>query len=147
VVRQETADSVSITKGWARDNVNTFFAALDTKFDVHERVTVGVRVLHDRAAVPTQTLSVNNYDANTTALTGMVAVHATRNLSVMFSAGQYLSSVREVSDSNFGLSIDPALRKELRYAYPEVNGRIGNSITRLAFSVRGQFDHGKSRPE
>lgn len=146
-IRAETAATVSQTKQWARDARDTFYVALDGKVDVHERITVGARILYDRAAVPTEVVSANNYDANTTALSALVAVDLTRNLQLSGSIGQYISSRRVVTDSKYAVTIDEGARKETRYFYPSTNGTYAGTLTRLEFGIRGQFDHGKSRPD
>ena len=146
-VRAETAASVSSSRQWARDARDTFYVALDGKYDVHERVTIGARILYDRAAVPTQVVSANNFDANTTVLSALVAVDLTRNLQLSGSIGQYLSSRRVVTDSKYALAIDEGARVESRYFFPSTNGTYAGTLTRLEFGIRGQFDHGRSRPD
>lgn len=145
--RQATADRVSKAKQWARDARNTYFLALDGKYDVHERVTVGARVLYDKASVPDDVVSANNYDANTVAVSALIAVDVTRNLQLGASIGQYISAQRTVTDSKYGLTIPPSERREARYFYASTNGTYAGSLTRLGFSLRGHFDHGKSRPD
>lgn len=141
--REETAGNVSQVKQWARDNRNTFWGGIDGKIDVAERVVLGGRVLYDRSAVPTRVLGPNNYDANTVSLTGMVTGHVTRHLSIGASVGQYFAQRRVVTNSQWGMTVDPSARKEVRYFYPEMNGSFASSITRLGIFVRGRFQHGK----
>ncbi|MCB9679777.1 MAG: outer membrane protein transport protein [Alphaproteobacteria bacterium] len=144
--REETAALVSQTKLWARDQQNSFWVGADGKFDVHEHVMLGGRVLYDKGAVPTQVLSSNNYDANTIALTGLVVGKITPNLHIGLSGTQYIAQKRTVTDSAWGITMYDN-KKEGRYFYPALNGTFASSITRIGVSVRGQFDHGKSKPE
>lgn len=139
--REATAGRVSQTKQWARDNTDTFWLALDGKVLAHERVEVGGRILYDKAAVPTNALSPNNYDANTVALSAVVLGHVHENLSLGFSAGRYFAQRRTVTDSVWKLTIDPSQRVPQRYQYPAMNGSFGSTITRLGLIVRGQFAH------
>lgn len=143
--RQETAAVVSQSKLWARDAQNAFWAGIDAKVDVHERVTLGARALYDNAAVPTQVLGPNNYDANTLALTGLVAVRPVKELEIGLSATQYIAATRTVTDSAWGVTMYEN-KKPGRYFYPQMNGTFASSITRIGIAVRGQFDHGKSKP-
>ena len=71
----------------------------------------------------------------------------TRNLQLSGSIGQYISGRREVTQSKYAVTIDPSQRNEARYFYPSANGTYASTLTRLEFGIRGQFDHGKSRPE
>jgi long-chain fatty acid transport protein len=141
-VREATAALVSQDKLWARDSRDSFWLALDGKVKPHERVELGARLLYDRASVPTNVLSPNNYDANTVAATAVVLGHVHENLSLGFSAGQYFAQRRNVTDSAWSLAVDPAQRVEPRYQYPVMNGSFGSTITRLGIIVRGQFAHG-----
>ncbi len=136
--RQATADQVSQTKQWARDQQNSFWLGLDGKFDVHEYVMLGGRVLYDKGAVPTNVLSPNNYDANTVSLSGLVVVHALPQLDIGVSATQYIAQRREVTASEFGMTINGD-RKDTRYFYPAMNGTFTSSITRIGVTLRGQF--------
>ena len=136
--RQATAAQVSQSKTWARDQQNSFWVGLDGKFDVHEYVMLGGRVLYDKAAVPTNVLGPNNYDANTVSLSGLVVVHALPQLDIGVSATQYIAQSRTVTDSAFGMTINGD-RKPVRYFYPAMNGTFTSSITRIGLTVRGQF--------
>jgi long-subunit fatty acid transport protein len=141
--QEETAGLVSQQKLWARDNRDSFWLAADGKFDVHERVLIGARILYDKAAVPTETLSTNNYDANTVSLTGLVVGKVAPGLEIGLSATQYIASQRVNEFSSFGLTMYEN-RKDARYFYPSMNGTYTSSITRIGVSLRGAFDHGKA---
>lgn len=143
--RADTAALISQTKTWARDQQNSFWFGIDGKFDVHERVMLGGRVLYDKAAVPTDVLSPNNYDANTVSLTGLIVGKVLPQLQIGLSATQYIAQTREVTNSAFGVTMAED-KKDVRYFYPSMNGTFGSSITRIGISLRGQFDHGKSKP-
>jgi long-subunit fatty acid transport protein len=136
--RQATAEQVSQSRLWARDQRNSFWLGLDGKFDVHEYVMLGGRVLYDKGAVPTNVLGPNNYDANTVSLSGLVVVHALPQLDIGLSATQYIAQRREVTDSAFGLTINGD-RNDVRYFYPAMNGTFTSSITRIGITIRGQF--------
>lgn len=138
-VREAIAAQVSQDKQWARDNQNSWWVGFDGKFDVHERVLVGGRVLYDRAAVPTDTLSTNNYDANTVSLSGLVVGRIAPGLELGLSLTQYVAQRRETQTSKFGVTMYENRREE-RYFYPAMNGVYTSSITRLGLSVRGTLD-------
>ena len=63
------------------------------------------------------------------------------------SIGQYIAGRRQVTESAYAVAIAPDERREARYFYPSTNGTYASTLTRLGVSMRGQFDHGKSRPD
>ena len=68
--------------------------------------------MYDHAAIPDQTLSPNNYDANTWIVGGSVHVKPTKRLAVIVGYSRYFAQERTVTESNFSVTVDPALRAE-----------------------------------
>ncbi len=120
---------------WARDNVNTFLLALDTKYTISPMWLVGARVTYDKSAIPDPVLSTNNYDANLFILMAHAAVNPVPPLRIGLSFSEYLASVRQVEDSAFGMTLDPATRKPDRYNYPQMRGTYGSSVHRVGLSA------------
>lgn len=135
-VPEETVELVERNQLWARDNRNTFWLGLDTKGTIRERITLGGRVLYDRAAVPDAALIANNFDANTVILGGLVAGRPIERLELGLSWSHYFLQTREVTDSAFRMNVVPEDRTEARYSYPHGNGSYGGSIDRLGLSAR-----------
>ena len=142
----ETTALIEKDRFWARDNENSTWFALDTKTYVGERWTLGARALHDRAAVPDSTMSPNNYDANTTTLTGLVAVSIIDQLEIGVRATHYMVATRVVTDSAYGVTLDEANAKAPAYFYPQMNGTYDSSISRFGLTLRGSFG-GKNSEE
>jgi len=143
---EETSALIEKDRSWARDNQNATWFALDTKTYVKERWTFGARVLHDRAAVPDSTLSPNNYDANTTTVTGLVAVHILDQLEIGLRGTKYFVATRVVTDSAYAVTLDEANAVDPEYFYPQMNGTYDSDITRFGLTVRGHFG-GKNQEE
>lgn len=139
--REETATLISQDKLWARDAKDSFWFGVDGKFDVHERVMIGGRISYDKASVPTNVLSTNNYDANTVAVTGLVVGKVSPKLQIGLSATQFVASRRINQVSAFGVTMYED-RKDERYFYPSMAGTYASSITRIGLSVRGTFASG-----
>ena len=135
----ETADLLTQDRLWARDGRDTFWVGLDHKHQVHERFMYGARVAYDRSAVPTNSLLLNNFGADSVNLHGMVMFNALEQLGIAVSFTRYQYFTRTVTDTNFGMTIYPEDRKEVRYFYPGGNGTYGGGISRLGISLRGQF--------
>jgi long-subunit fatty acid transport protein len=142
-ITEETSQLVSKQRLWARDNRDSFNVGVDGKYRIADRFRVGVRVMFDRAAVPDEVLTPNNYDADTVVLGGLFGVAVVPQVEVALSFSEYLSMARESSGSAFDLAMDPDERKPDRYAYPGMAGRYTSSIHRLGISVRGLFDGSK----
>lgn len=141
----DTAAKVSQVKQWARDGQDSFWFALDAKVLATERAEIGGRVLYDKGAIPTHALGPNNYDADTVWISGSVLGHLDEKLSLGFSAGTALAATRVVTNSAFGITVDPAERRSGRYFYTSTNGTYASNITRLGLFVRGRFAHGAKR--
>jgi long-subunit fatty acid transport protein len=136
---EETHTKVDQHRTWARDNVDSFWVGTDIKAEVGELTTVGGRVMFDKSAVPTEVLSPNNYDTDTIMLSGMVAYEAVPGIQFGLSFTEHMAAARTVTSSAFGMSVDPELRREDRYFYPQMAGTYRSSIHRFGISVRGQF--------
>ncbi|NCG20363.1 MAG: hypothetical protein GWP91_15245 [Rhodobacterales bacterium] len=139
---KQAADLGSQERQWARDNKNTLWLGVDGKVQAHELVLVGGRVLFDKSAIPTENLSTNNFDTNLLALSGVVAVGPFAGMSIGTSFEQQILSSRTVTDSAYGVNLDPDLAKPDRYFYPSANGDYSGSITRIGISVMGSFGAG-----
>jgi len=133
-----SADLLTQTRQWARDTRNSGWVAIDGKFQANPVFLFGGRVLYDHAAIPDSALSTNNYDANTVAVSGLAAA-GLGPITVGLSAEQQFLATRTVTDSAYGLTLDPAERNEDRYFFPSSNGTYSGGITRLGISVQGAF--------
>ena len=137
--KEEAALLLNQTRPQARDAKDSFWVGVDTKVEPFKYVGFGTRVLFDKSAIPTETLSPNNYDADTWVLGGSVHLKPSKKISVILGYSRYFAQQRTVTISNFGVTVDPALRAETAYFYPHARGTYRSSIDRLSLSVRGQF--------
>ncbi|NOY27842.1 MAG: hypothetical protein GXP62_18415 [Oligoflexia bacterium] len=133
---QSTVDLVQTDQLWARDNQDSYWLGVDAKGTIHQRLTLGGRLLYDKAAAPDSALLANNYDANTVILGGLVAGNVLPWLELGLSWSHYFLATRTVTDSAFSMSVDPALRPETRYNYPHGNGTYSGAVDRLGISAR-----------
>jgi long-subunit fatty acid transport protein len=136
---EATADLVNQETLWARDNRNSGWFGVDGKVDVADDVTVGGRVQYDVAAVPTDVLLTNNYDANNLMVSAMGAWRPNDRFEVGLSASRWFLASRTVEDSAFGVTLDPEARKDERFFYPHGNGTYRGGVFRFGLVVRGQF--------
>jgi long-subunit fatty acid transport protein len=123
---------------WARANEDSWWAGLDAKGRLSERLLVGGRVLYDRHAVPDEALSTNNYDADDVLLSGILAFKPLKHLEFGVSYTHHFLDTRTVEDSAFGMTIEGE-RNEDRWYYPHANGTYSGQIDRVGFSVRSEF--------
>ncbi|MFT6161829.1 MAG: long-subunit fatty acid transport protein [Myxococcota bacterium] len=135
---ERTAGLVNQNRLWARDNVNTGWVAVDGKVYVQD-FTVGARVTYDGNATPNQALMLNNYDAGKVITSAMAEYRVWNGLSVGLSYSHYFLFRRTITDTGFGVTLDPENRKEDRWFYPQANGVYTGSIDRVGLVVRGQF--------
>ncbi|MFT4624943.1 MAG: long-subunit fatty acid transport protein [Myxococcota bacterium] len=124
---------------WARDNVNTYFFALDAKYTVSPVWLVGARATLDRSAIPDSALSTNNYDASQWILMAHAAASPMPQLRIGLSFSEYLAATREITDSAFSMAIDPAARKSDRYNYPQMNGSYRSNVHRFGLNVTAKL--------
>ena len=137
-----TAQLVSQDRKWARDSEDAMWAGIDGKFDTHDWLTVGARLLVDTPSVPDTVVSTNNLDALTISSSLALFAHPLEDreaLDIGLSFSRYMWMDREVTDSKFSLTVDPDERNADRYFYPSSNGTYGGAVNRLALSVRGRF--------
>ncbi len=143
--RAVASDLASAFRPWARDNRTSGWVGIDAKAELGQRLAVGGRLLYDRAAVPSSTLSANNYDADSLSVSGLVDVAAFDRLSVSLSIGHQALARRTVTDSAFALWADREARPaDPRYFYPSADGVYRGGITRLGLNVRARL--GERRP-
>lgn len=133
---EDTVELIERPQSWARDNRAAPWLALDVKGSIKERLTLGARVLHDRAAVPDQALLANNYDANDTVLSGLIAGRPARRVEVGLSWSHHFLAERVVSDSAFSMAVEPEQRPEEPYNWPHGNGTYRGRIDRVGLSAR-----------
>jgi long-subunit fatty acid transport protein len=134
---EDTAGLLNKKRVQARDAHNTFWTALDVKAQPFEAFGFGGRITFDQSAIPTASLSPNNFDANTLILGGFVSAKPNKRYTLVLGFSQYLAASRVVSDSLFGVTLDRANRNEERYFYPQANGTYSSSISRLSLALRG----------
>jgi len=132
---QEAAKLATQDRLWARDGRDTFWVGLDAKGAISDLITVGGRVTYDRAAIQTQAVSANNYDASGVILAGLLDVTPAAPVSLSLSFAHTVLAPRTVTDSPFGVSVEQDAFAP-RYSYPSNNGTYTGSIDRLALSVR-----------
>ncbi len=136
---EAASELISQHRLWARDNNDTFFAGLDGKIRLGNRWLTGARALFDRHAIPARVLSSNNYDADTLALSGLVAFSPVGPLTVGLSAEQLILARRVVKRSGFGVTLDEAEANPDRTFYASAAGSYSGRITRLGLSVMVRF--------
>lgn len=127
---------VGTPRTWARDHRDTFWAGLDGKVTLSDRVTVGARALYDRAAIESQSVLANNYDASALHLSGMGEVRPTDKLGITLSVAHQFLARRVVTDSPFGISVQDDDATPAAYFYPTGNGTYTGRITRIGAAVR-----------
>jgi long-subunit fatty acid transport protein len=133
------AGIVSAKREWARDHRDTFWAGVDGKVNLSDRVMVGGRALYDRAAIEAQSVLANNYDANALHLSAMGEVRPTPNLGVTLSVSHQFLARREVTDSPFAISVAGPQPGREAYFYPSGNGTYTGRITRIGAAIRVRF--------
>ena len=144
-LKEETAALVSQDRQWARDGRDTFWVGVDGKHRVNDLFMYGGRVFYDRSSVPVESLMLNNFNASMVGVSGMAMVSPIDKLGISVSFAHYFMFEREVTNTNFGLSLDPAKMPEFRYQYPGGNGTYGGSLTRLGIALRGRFGHDRAK--
>ncbi len=138
-VAEETAALITQDRQWARDNRNTFFVGVDGKVKVHRFLGLGARVTYDRAAVPDELLSANNFDNDTLILSGLVFGVPISQLSVGLSFSHHLMMTRTTATSAYAVTIDDDAALADRYFYPSSAGTYSGSINRIGISLKGRF--------
>lgn len=133
---KDTVELIERPQSWARDNHSSGWVALDVRGTVKERLLLGARLLHDRAAVPDSALLVNNYDANDTVLSGLLAGRPARRIELGLSWSHHFLAERVVSDSAFSMAVEPQQRPEEPYNWPHGNGSYRGRIDRIGLSAR-----------
>lgn len=145
---QFTSDLLSQHRAWARDNVDTFYVALDAKLQAAEKWTTGLRVMYDHGAVPSTVLSANNFDmpAVTPTLSGQF--RPTGAFGLTASWGHSFLVTRTVDDSAFALFTSENYPAEPGpYFWPETNGTYGGQIDRFGLSVQLALGAAKKRAD
>jgi long-subunit fatty acid transport protein len=135
----ETADLVNREQRWARANVDSFWLGLDGKYDIGDRWTVGGRALYDRSAIPDAAMSPNNYDADLLMLGALGAFQVMDFLSLGASFTRQIVATRTVTNSAFGVTLDPETANEERWFYPHQNGTYSSWVNRFGVHVRSSF--------
>ena len=135
-VDPEAAPLVEQQRLWARDNHDAWFAALDVRGELGERWMLAGRLTRDNAAVPDEALSTNNFDADVLMAGGLVTFDLTPAVSLGLSGTQYFATARTVTNSSFGMTLDPESRNEDRYFYPHANGTYDLTLSRLGLAVQ-----------
>lgn len=141
VEQEQAGDVVNQERYWARDNQDSFWAALDGKVRIADRVTLGARVLYDKSAIPDAALSTNNYDADTVAPTVLAAVRL-GPMELGASYTHHFLATRTVTDSAYAMALpNPDLSdyETDRYYYPHANGTYSGYINRIGVQVRAKF--------
>ncbi len=136
---EAAAELISQDRKWARDNRDSFWLGADVKGEaVPDTLTVGGRVIFDKAAIPDAVLATNNYDADRVIVGGMAAVGPFGPVRIAASVGHHFLAHREVKDSAFAVTLAEQ-RNPDRYYYPSAAGTYDGRITRFGISVLGHF--------
>jgi len=143
--RAVASDLASTARPWARDNRTSGWFGVDAKVGVTDRITVGGRAIYDRAAVPSRTLTANNYDADSLAVTGLFDIAPIEALSIALTVGHQALARRTVDDSAFAIWADREARPaQARYFYPSANGVYRGGITRIGLTLRARLGERKT---
>ena len=134
----ETAETVAKKRLRARANVDSYWVGLDGKAELTDTLLAGARVTFDRAAVPDEALSPNNYDANDVILMGLFAFKPVPTLQFGASYSHHILQTRTITNSGFGVTLGED-QKEDRWFWGSANGQYAASIERVGVSVRGHF--------
>jgi long-chain fatty acid transport protein len=136
---EEAAGLLNQVREQARDSHDAFWVGLDVKARPHRFLGVGGRVMFDGSAVPDESVSPNNYDTNTLILGAFTSFHPTPRWTIVLGYSEYIGMRREVTNSRFGVTIDPENRKDPRYFYPQTNGVYTGGVHRVSLALRGHF--------
>jgi len=136
---EETAALLNQERPQARDAHDTFWAGLDVKAQPTKVIGLGGRVLFDQSAIPIASVTPNNFDSNTVIVGSFVSVKPTKRYSLVLGYSQYIVAKRVVTESNFGVTLDPFERNEARYFYPQAKGTYTSSIGRISLAFRGHL--------
>ncbi len=134
----EGKDLIEQSRKWARANVDSGWGGLDVKAHPAEKWTVGGRLLYDAAAVPTEALSTNNYDANAWMLSALAAWRPVPAVEVGASWTHHFLEERVVEESGFAQTLEGTPRED-RWNYPHAAGTYSGGIDRIGVAVRLAF--------
>jgi long-subunit fatty acid transport protein len=126
------------TRKWARANNDSYWLGLDAKATVAQKWTFGARYWFDKAAVPDEALSTNNWDGDEHNLTALVAYRPVRILDVGLEYSHHFVADRTVTTSGFYNTIEGETAED-RWNYPQMNGDYRGSIDRFGLVLRGHF--------
>ncbi|GDX78274.1 hypothetical protein LBMAG42_00850 [Deltaproteobacteria bacterium] len=135
---EEAKALVEQTRDWARANQDSFWVALDGKVQVGKRWTFGARYWFDKAAVPDEALSTNNWDADEHIVSGLLAYRPVKFLQIGLSYTHHFVGERDVNNSQFANTLEITGADD-RYRYPHGNGVYNGSIDRIGLQLRGNF--------
>lgn len=144
IAAEEGQALITQSRKWARANVDSGWAGLDVKARLHPAWTVGGRLLYDGAAVPTEALSTNNYDADAWMLSAMAAWRPKAAIEVGASWTHHFLAERTVEESGFGQTIEGAAPDD-RWNYPHAAGVYSGAIDRVGVAVRLHFGGDKPK--
>lgn len=141
---EAAAELISQDRLWARGAQNSFWVGVDAKGEaVQDTLTLGGRVLFDKAALPTEVVAGNNFDADRIHLGAVAAVGPFAGLSFAGNFTQQVLFTRTVENSAFDVSLGPEEdRKADRFYYPSAAGEYKGSITQFGISVMGHWGKG-----
>lgn len=134
---EEAAALINTDVPWARANEDSYWFGVDAKGQLVDRkLTLGGRVLFDKAAVPDRALSANNWDADELIVGVMGAFKPLPALELGLSYSHHFAAPRTVDDSAFGMTVDG---EKGRWFYPHGNGTYEGSVDRIGLQVRSEF--------
>jgi long-subunit fatty acid transport protein len=138
-VAEETAALLTRDRLWARDAQNTGWVGVDAKMRFNTFLSGGARVLYDRHAIPTDSVSLNNHDADAIIPGVLLQVNPINQLAIGLSYSHQFLMARTVTSSAYAVTINEENAKEDRYFYPSANGTYKGSVDRIGITVRAQF--------
>lgn len=138
-VGEMTAESFNGTRYNARDNRDTFWVAIDGKFQLSDRLLLGGRLTYDNPAVPTHALSANNFDGPTVHVGVLGAYKVAGPIQVGLSMSHQFIGSRTVTDGSFGLGLEKPEADQQRWFWANNNGTYKARISRVGVSLRGTF--------
>ncbi|MSP56085.1 MAG: hypothetical protein EXR69_10840 [Myxococcales bacterium] len=124
---------------WARDNRNSYWFGASGHGTLADRLTLGGKILYDESAIPDESLSPNNYDADAILVSGLLSFKPIDAVSVSVSYTHHFLSTREITTSKFGMSLpkpDLTVPSTDRYYYPNANGTYTGAINRVGVALQ-----------
>lgn len=132
-------DLLTQSRLWARDNQDSYWFGASGHGTFAKRLTLGGKILYDKSAIPDESLSPNNYDADAILVSGLLSFKPIDAVTVGVSYTHHFLATREITTSKFGMSLpkpDLSDSETDRYYYPNANGTYSGGINRVGISLQ-----------